>query len=80
MSSSSKYELAILLNSSGRDKATQTFKSLNTVIAFCSSRKHLATTFSVIRSAVENVIKRSVHLLTAGLSILTPHLQTVRPA
>lgn len=67
-------------NSSGRDQATQTFKSLNTVIAFCSSRKHLATTFSVIRSAVENIIKRSVHLLMAGLSILTSPFQTIRPA
>ena len=80
MRSSLMYELAIVLNSPGRDKTTQTFKSLNTVIAFCSSRKHLATTFSVIRSAVENVIKRSVYLLMAGLSILTSHFQTVRPA
>lgn len=45
----------------GRDETTQTFKSLNTVIAFCSSRKHLATTFSVIRSSVENIVKRSAH-------------------
>ena len=63
MRSFSRYEPAIVPSSPGRDKTTQTFKSLNTVIAFCSSRKHLAITFSVIRSSVENIIKRSVHLL-----------------
>jgi len=65
---------------SSRDETTQTFKSLNTVIAFCSSRKHLATTFSVIRSSVENIIKRLVHPAIAVLSTLTSHPQTVRPS
>lgn len=71
--------LLFCLTSSGCDKTTQTFKSLNTVIAFCSSRKHLATTFSVIRSSVENIIKRSAHLVIASHSILTSHFQTTRP-
>lgn len=60
------------------DETPQTFKSLNTVIAFCSSRKHLATTFSVIRSSVENIVKRSAHPAIVGLSNLTSHIQTVR--
>ena len=67
-----------MLGSPGRDETTQTFKSLNTVIAFCSSRKHLATTFSVIRSSVENIVKRSAPHAIVGLSILTSRLQTVR--
>lgn len=34
-------------------------QALNTVLAFVSSRKHLATTFPVIRSSVEGLLKRS---------------------
>lgn len=32
-------------------------KALNTVLAFCSSRKQLATTFDSIRASVEALIK-----------------------
>ncbi|KAF8350877.1 P-loop containing nucleoside triphosphate hydrolase protein [Amanita rubescens] len=38
-------------------------KSLNTVLAFVSSKNHLATTFSVIRSSVEGLLKRFVVML-----------------
>ncbi|KAG8745683.1 hypothetical protein FRC10_007380 [Ceratobasidium sp. 414] len=34
--------------------------ALNTVIAFCSSRKHLALTFSVVRKSVEGLIKQAL--------------------
>ncbi|KAG8791791.1 hypothetical protein FRC16_000283, partial [Serendipita sp. 398] len=40
----------------------KTFKALNTVLAFCSSRKHLATTFSVIRKSAESLLKRPIDL------------------
>ena len=33
-------------------------QALNTVLAFCSSRKSLAITFSVVRKSVENLLKR----------------------
>ncbi|KAG8763126.1 hypothetical protein FRC15_008152, partial [Serendipita sp. 397] len=36
--------------------------ALNTVLAFCSSRKHLATTFSVIRKSAESLLKRPIDL------------------
>jgi len=32
-------------------------KALNTVLAFVSSRKHLAMTFPVVRSSVEALLK-----------------------
>ncbi|KAG8690861.1 hypothetical protein FRC11_008575 [Ceratobasidium sp. 423] len=38
------------------------YKALNTVIAFCSSRKHLAITFSLVRQSVENILKRPLEL------------------
>ncbi|KIM23742.1 hypothetical protein M408DRAFT_11334, partial [Serendipita vermifera MAFF 305830] len=44
----------------------KTFKALNTVIAFCSSRKHLATTFPVVRKSVENLLKRPSRPLDLG--------------
>ena len=34
------------------------FKALNTVLAFVSARKHLATTFPVVRSSVEGLLKQ----------------------
>ena len=37
-------------------------KALNTVLAFVSSKNHLATTFPVIRSSVEGLLKRYVAL------------------
>lgn len=33
-------------------------QALNTVLAFVSSRKQLATSFPTVRSSVENIIKR----------------------
>ncbi|KAG9101110.1 hypothetical protein FRC06_003338 [Ceratobasidium sp. 370] len=38
------------------------FKALNTVTAFCSSRKHLALTFSAVRKSVEGLLKRPLDL------------------
>jgi DEAD/DEAH box helicase domain-containing protein len=38
----------------------QVFKALNTVLAFCSARKHMATTFHGIRSSVESMLRRWV--------------------
>ncbi|KAJ1306701.1 hypothetical protein OPQ81_007693 [Rhizoctonia solani] len=38
------------------------YKALNTVIAFCSSRKHLAITFSLVRQSVENILKQPLEL------------------
>ncbi|KAH7335388.1 P-loop containing nucleoside triphosphate hydrolase protein [Rhizoctonia solani] len=37
-------------------------QALNTVIAFCSSRKHLAITFSLVRQSVENILKQPLEL------------------
>ncbi|KAF9511370.1 hypothetical protein BS47DRAFT_1298934 [Hydnum rufescens UP504] len=51
------------------------FKALNTVVAFCSSRKALATTFPAIRSSVENIIKRPLELAhVAEIKALLPDL------
>lgn len=44
---------------SGVAPTVSTAQALNTVLAFVSSRKHLATTFPVIRSSVEGLLKRS---------------------
>lgn len=33
-------------------------QALNTVYAFCSSRKHLATTYDTLRASVEGLLKR----------------------
>ncbi|KAL0947334.1 hypothetical protein HGRIS_013453 [Hohenbuehelia grisea] len=38
------------------------FKALNTVLAFVSSRKQLATTFPVVRSSVEALLKQPLEL------------------
>ncbi|CAE7103621.1 unnamed protein product [Rhizoctonia solani] len=38
------------------------YKALNTVIAFCSSRKHLAITYSLVRQSVENILKQPLEL------------------
>ncbi|KAL4065341.1 P-loop containing nucleoside triphosphate hydrolase protein [Scleroderma citrinum] len=49
--------------------------AINTVLAFISSRKHLATTFPVIRSSVEGLLKRPLELAkVAELKALLPDL------
>ncbi|KAI0340501.1 DEAD/H helicase [Trametopsis cervina] len=51
------------------------FKALNTVLAFCSSRKSLAITFSVVRESVERLLKRPLDLeQVAELKALLPNL------
>ncbi|KAF9228793.1 DEAD H helicase [Gyrodon lividus] len=51
------------------------FKAINTVLAFVSSRKHLATTFPVVRSSVEGLLKRPLDLAkVAELKALLPDL------
>ncbi|KAH8108129.1 P-loop containing nucleoside triphosphate hydrolase protein [Cristinia sonorae] len=57
------------------DSLFKTFKALNTVIAFCSSRKHLALTFSVVRASVEGLLKHPLELAkVAELKVLLPDL------
>ncbi|KAG1882994.1 hypothetical protein F4604DRAFT_1953038 [Suillus subluteus] len=47
--------------------------ALNTVLAFVSSRRHLATTFSMIRSSAEGLLKRPLELSkVAELKALLP--------
>ncbi|KAI6043047.1 P-loop containing nucleoside triphosphate hydrolase protein [Pisolithus marmoratus] len=49
--------------------------ALNTVLAFVSSRKHLATTFQMVRSSVEGLLKRPLELAeVAELKALLPDL------
>ncbi|KAF8126549.1 DEAD H helicase [Boletus edulis] len=49
--------------------------ALNTVLAFVSSRKHMATTFPVIRSSVDGLLKRPLDLArVAELKALLPEL------
>ncbi|CAK5264861.1 unnamed protein product [Mycena citricolor] len=51
--------------------------ALNTVLAFVSSRKHLASSFDSIRASVENLLKRQGHLelqSVAELKALLPDL------
>ncbi|ESK96811.1 dead deah box helicase [Moniliophthora roreri MCA 2997] len=51
------------------------FKALNTVLAFVTSRKQLATTFPAIRSSVENIIKEPLDLnKVAELKALLPDI------
>ncbi|KZP01431.1 DEAD/H helicase [Calocera viscosa TUFC12733] len=51
------------------------FKSLNTVIAFCHARKHLAVTFDTIRSSVEGLIKQPLELArVAEVKAILPDL------
>lgn len=55
----------------------EVFRALNTVYAFCSARKHLATTFDTMRTSVEAIIKKEleVHHI-AQLKSLLPDLIT----
>ena len=39
-------------------------KALNTVLAFCSSRKNFAITFPVVRTSVEAILHAYVHVNT----------------
>ncbi|KAJ7043253.1 P-loop containing nucleoside triphosphate hydrolase protein [Mycena alexandri] len=51
------------------------YKALNTVLAFVSSRKQLATSFHSIRASVENLLKRPLDLdSVAELKTLLPDL------
>ncbi|KAJ6606558.1 P-loop containing nucleoside triphosphate hydrolase protein [Mycena vulgaris] len=51
------------------------YKALNTVLAFVSSRKQLATSFHTIRSSVESLLKRPLDLENvAELKTLLPEL------
>ncbi|CAE6466970.1 unnamed protein product [Rhizoctonia solani] len=43
-------------------KQTKGRTALNTVVAFCSSRKHLAITFSLVRQSVENILEQPLEL------------------
>ncbi|GAA5820197.1 hypothetical protein JCM10212_004915 [Sporobolomyces blumeae] len=40
----------------------KTFKALNTVYTFCSTRKSMATTFEVLKGSVENLLKRPLEM------------------
>ncbi|GAA6007572.1 hypothetical protein JCM11491_004211 [Sporobolomyces phaffii] len=43
-------------------KLERTFKALNTVYTFCSTRKSMATTFEVLKGSVENLLKRPLEM------------------
>ncbi|KAI6019639.1 DEAD H helicase [Pisolithus orientalis] len=59
----------------GKEKEQDLFKALNVVLAFVSSRKHLATTFPMVRSSVEGILKRPLELAqVAELKALLPDL------
>ncbi|KAF8894415.1 P-loop containing nucleoside triphosphate hydrolase protein [Infundibulicybe gibba] len=51
------------------------FKTINTVLAFVSSRKQLATTFPIIRTSVEALLKQPLELsVVAEIKALLPDL------
>lgn len=51
------------------------FKALNTVYAFCSARKHLATTYDTLKSSVEALLKKPLEIFDlAQLKSLCPDL------
>jgi DEAD/DEAH box helicase domain-containing protein len=53
----------------------RTFKALNTVYAFCSGRKYMATTFDTIKSSVEGLLKRPLEVMDiAQIKSLCPDL------
>ncbi|KDQ60612.1 hypothetical protein JAAARDRAFT_555490 [Jaapia argillacea MUCL 33604] len=57
------------------DSLFKVFKALNTVLAFCSSRKHMATTFTVVRSSVESLLKQPLDLSkVAEIKALLPDI------
>ncbi|BGP03230.1 ATP-dependent 3'-5' DNA helicase [Rhodotorula toruloides] len=58
-------------------KLEKTFKALNTVYTFCSTRKSMATTFEVLKGSVENLIKRSLEMRDiAQIKSLLPEVVT----
>ncbi|KAG9046660.1 hypothetical protein FS837_003907 [Tulasnella sp. UAMH 9824] len=51
------------------------YKALNTVIAFCSSRQQIATTFSVVRTSVERILRKPLELAqVAEIKAILPDL------
>ncbi|KAJ3559889.1 hypothetical protein NM688_g67 [Phlebia brevispora] len=57
------------------DELYKVFKALNTVLAFFSSRKSLAVTFTLVRKSVENLLKRPLDLTqVAELKAILPNL------
>ncbi|CCM03863.1 uncharacterized protein FIBRA_06013 [Fibroporia radiculosa] len=57
------------------DTLFKIFKALNTVLAFCSSRKSFAITFPVVRQSVEGLLKRPLELAkVAELKALLPEV------
>jgi DEAD/DEAH box helicase domain-containing protein len=56
-------------------RLAQTHKALNLVYTFCCTRKHLATTFETIKSAVEANIKRELTIDdVAKIKLLVPQI------
>ena len=54
-------------------KLAQTHRALNLVYTFCCTRKHLATTFETIKTAVEGHIKRNLLVIdVAQIKALVP--------
>ncbi|KAG9018344.1 hypothetical protein FRB93_000047 [Tulasnella sp. JGI-2019a] len=57
------------------DELFKIFKALNTVIVFCSSRQHIATTFSVVKKSVEGLLKKPLDLSqVAEIKAIIPDL------
>jgi DEAD/DEAH box helicase domain-containing protein len=53
----------------------KTFKALNTVYAFCSGRKHMATTYDTLRSSVQGLLHRPLEIMDiAQIKSLCPDL------
>jgi len=53
------------------------FKALNTVLAFCTSRKQFATSFNSLRASIEGLLKRPLELeKVAQIKALLPELLT----
>ncbi|EJD53252.1 DEAD/H helicase [Auricularia subglabra TFB-10046 SS5] len=51
------------------------FKALNTVLAFCSARKHMAITFASVRKSVESILRQPLDLSkVAEIKALLPDL------
>ncbi|KAH9981492.1 P-loop containing nucleoside triphosphate hydrolase protein [Lactifluus volemus] len=59
------------------DYLEEIFKALNTVLAFCTSRKQFATSFNSLRSSIEGLLKRPLELeKVAEIKALLPELLT----
>ncbi|KAH9079220.1 P-loop containing nucleoside triphosphate hydrolase protein [Lactarius deliciosus] len=57
------------------DYFKEIFKALNTVLAFCTSRKQFATSFDSLRASVEGLLKRLLGRV-AEIKVLVPELLT----